>query len=166
MHLARGNDSSPSLSPELVELLKDAWMLASLNNQQSVVNEFHLLMVLKQRLDQSAYNGVLSSWVSVLSSEWLRSQSMVISGPSEVSSSTESMVPTGGDSATPALDKFSQNLTEAARNGELDPITGRGDEIRKSIDILCRRRQNSPILVGDPGVGKTVPLLKYLPKKS
>ncbi|MCV5991689.1 hypothetical protein OFO94_37065, partial [Escherichia coli] len=71
MHLARGNDSSPSLSPELVELLKDAWMLASLNNQQSVVNEFHLLMVLKQRLDQSAYNGVLSSWVSVLSSEWL-----------------------------------------------------------------------------------------------
>ncbi|GAB7228227.1 type VI secretion system ATPase TssH [Vibrio rotiferianus] len=155
MHLARGNDSSPSLSPELVELLKDAWMLASLNNQQSVVNEFHLLMVLKQRLDQSAYNGVLTSWVSVLSSEWLRSQSMVISGPSEVSSSTESMVPTGGDSATPALDKFSQNLTEAARNGELDPITGRGDEIRKSIDILCRRRQNSPILVGDPGVGKT-----------
>ncbi|MDE1268924.1 type VI secretion system ATPase TssH [Vibrio aestuarianus] len=155
MHLARGNDSSPSLSPELVEVLKDAWMLASLNNQQSVVNEFHLLMVLKQRLDQSAYNGVLSSWVSVLSSEWLRSRSMMISGPSEVSSSTESMVPTGGDSATPALDKFSQNLTEAARNGELDPITGRGDEIRKSIDILCRRRQNSPILVGDPGVGKT-----------
>ncbi|WP_435248456.1 type VI secretion system ATPase TssH [Vibrio sp. nBUS_14] len=155
MHLARGNDSSPSLSPELVELLKDAWMLASLNNQQSVVNEFHLLMVLKQRLDQSAYNGVLSSWVSVLSSEWLRSQSMVIGGPSKVSSSTESMVPPRGDSATPALDKFSQNLTEAARNGELDPITGRGDEIRKSIDILCRRRQNSPILVGDPGVGKT-----------
>ncbi|WP_338328615.1 hypothetical protein, partial [Vibrio aestuarianus] len=73
-----------------------AWMLASLNNQQSVVNEFHLLMVLKQRLDQSAYNGVLSSWVSVLSSEWLRSRSMMISGPSEVSSSTESMVPTGG----------------------------------------------------------------------
>ncbi|WP_048667253.1 AAA family ATPase, partial [Vibrio crassostreae] len=38
---------------------------------------------------------------------------------------------------------------------KLDPISGRGDEIRKSIDILCRRRQNSPILVGDPGVGKT-----------
>ncbi|MGR6862783.1 type VI secretion system ATPase TssH [Aliivibrio salmonicida] len=155
MHLARGNDASPSLSPELVELLKDAWLLASLNHQQSVVNEFHLLMVLKLRRDQSAYNGVLSSWVSVLSSEWLRSRSMVISRPSDLSSSIESIVPIRSDSATPALDKFSQNLTEAARNGELDPITGRGDEIRKSIDILCRRRQNSPILVGDPGVGKT-----------
>ncbi|MDP2573519.1 type VI secretion system ATPase TssH [Vibrio penaeicida] len=153
--LPRGTDVSPSLSPELVELLKDAWMIASLNNQQSVVNEFHVLMVLKQRVGQSAYNGVLSQWVSVLSSEWLRSQSLAVNTPSQSTQPAESMVAASGDSATPALDKYSQNLTEAARSGKLDPITGRGEEIRKSIDILCRRRQNSPILVGDPGVGKT-----------
>ena len=153
--LPRGTDVSPSLSPELVELLKDAWMIASLNNQQSVVNEFHVLMVLKQRVGQSAYNGVLSQWVSVLSSEWLRSQSLAVNTPSQTTQPAESMVAASGDSATPALDKYSQNLTEAARSGKLDPITGRGEEIRKSIDILCRRRQNSPILVGDPGVGKT-----------
>lgn len=153
--LPRGNDSSPALSPELVELLKDAWMLASLNNQQSVVNEYHVLMVLKQRMEQSTYNGVLSGWVTTLSSEWLRQQALAANTPSPISETSESMVSARGDSTTPALDKYSQNLTEAARSRTLDPITGRGDEIRKAIDILCRRRQNSPILVGDPGVGKT-----------
>ncbi|ELA9196626.1 type VI secretion system ATPase TssH [Vibrio parahaemolyticus] len=150
--LPRGNDASPSLSPQLVELLKDAWMIASLNQQQLSVNEFHLLMVLKQRLDQGAYNGLLSQWVAMLSSEWLRSQSLAISVPGERSIDS---APAQGEVATPALDKYSQNLTQAARDGRLDPISGRGDEIRKAIDILCRRRQNSPILVGDPGVGKT-----------
>ncbi|NAX22995.1 type VI secretion system ATPase TssH [Vibrio sp. V39_P1S14PM300] len=151
--LPRGNDASPSLSPQLVELLKDAWMIASLNQQQLSVNEFHLLMVLKQRLDQGVYNGLLSQWVAMLSSEWLRSQSLAISVPGE--RSIDSAIPAQGEAATPALDKYSQNLTQAARDGRLDPISGRGDEIRKAIDILCRRRQNSPILVGDPGVGKT-----------
>jgi len=150
--LPRGNDASPSLSPQLVELLKDAWMIASLNQQQLSVNEFHLLMVLKQRLDQGAYNGLLSQWVAMLSSEWLRSQSLAISVPGERSIDS---APAQGEVVTPALDKYSQNLTQAARDGRLDPISGRGDEIRKAIDILCRRRQNSPILVGDPGVGKT-----------
>lgn len=150
--LPRGNDASPSLSPQLVELLKDAWMIASLNQQQLSVNEFHLLMVLKQRLDQGAYNGLLSQWVAMLSSEWLRSQSLAISVPGERSIDS---APAKGEVVTPALDKYSQNLTQAARDGRLDPISGRGDEIRKAIDILCRRRQNSPILVGDPGVGKT-----------
>ncbi|UTM57053.1 type VI secretion system ATPase TssH [Photobacterium sp. CCB-ST2H9] len=154
--LTRGNDASPSLSPELVELLKDAWMIASLNQQQLSVNEFHLLMVLKQRREQGAYNGLLSQWVTVLSSEWLRSQSLAVSAPSEMNTGAVSQTAAEhGDTATPALDKYSQNLTEAARSGRLDPISGRGDEIRKAIDILCRRRQNSPILVGDPGVGKT-----------
>ncbi len=66
--LAKGNDASPSLSPSLVELLKDAWMIGSLNHKQLMINEFHLLMVLKQRIEQGAYNGVLSHWLNVLSS--------------------------------------------------------------------------------------------------
>jgi len=155
--LARGNDASPSLSPALVELLKDAWMLGSLNHKQLAVNEFHLLMVLKQRIEQGAYNGHLSHWLNALSSEWLRAQSLANTAPSSASSQTAQGVVNDAsfDGSTPALDKYSQNLTASARNGELDPITGRGNEIRKAVDILCRRRQNSPILVGDPGVGKT-----------
>jgi type VI secretion system protein VasG len=54
-----------------------------------------------------------------------------------------------------ALRRFSQDLTEKARQGELDPIVGRDDEIRQIVDILMRRRQNNPILTGEAGVGKT-----------
>src|SRR5215217_342898 len=54
-----------------------------------------------------------------------------------------------------ALKRFATNLTERARNGQLDPVTGRDEEIRQIIDILMRRRQNNPILTGEAGVGKT-----------
>ena len=54
-----------------------------------------------------------------------------------------------------ALKKYAVDLTEKARNGELDPVTGRDEEIRQIVDILMRRRQNNPILTGEAGVGKT-----------
>lgn len=54
-----------------------------------------------------------------------------------------------------ALNKYCQNLTEQARSGKLDPVIGRHDEIRRVIQILSRRTKNNPVLIGDPGVGKT-----------
>jgi ATP-dependent Clp protease ATP-binding subunit ClpB len=54
-----------------------------------------------------------------------------------------------------ALDKYAQDLTELARKGKLDPVIGRDDEIRRAIQILSRRRKNNPVLIGEPGVGKT-----------
>jgi type VI secretion system protein VasG len=51
--------------------------------------------------------------------------------------------------------QFTTDLTEQARNGEIDPIVGRDEEIRQVVDMLMRRRQNNPILVGEAGVGKT-----------
>ena len=54
-----------------------------------------------------------------------------------------------------ALEQFTIDLTEQARDGKLDPIVGRDDEIRQMVDILMRRRQNNPILIGEAGVGKT-----------
>ena len=54
-----------------------------------------------------------------------------------------------------ALEKYSRDLTEAAREGKLDPVIGRDDEIRRAIQILSRRTKNNPILLGEPGVGKT-----------
>src|SRR5204863_9877662 len=54
-----------------------------------------------------------------------------------------------------ALKKFTVDLTEKARKGEIDPVTGRDDEIRQIVDILMRRRQNNPLLTGEAGVGKT-----------
>ena len=54
-----------------------------------------------------------------------------------------------------ALKRFATNLTERARKGEIDPVSGRDEEIRQIVDILMRRRQNNPILTGEAGVGKT-----------
>lgn len=54
-----------------------------------------------------------------------------------------------------ALKKYSQDLTEAAREGKLDPVIGRDEEIRRTIQILSRRTKNNPILLGEPGVGES-----------
>ncbi len=65
--------------------------------------------------------------------------------------------PPRGDkkSKTPALDHFCRDLTGLARQGELDPIIGRESEIQRVVEILCRRKKNNPVLIGEPGVGKT-----------
>lgn len=60
-----------------------------------------------------------------------------------------------GASATPALDRFGFDLTQAAREGKLDPVVGRQDEIERVTQILSRRKKNNPILIGEPGVGKS-----------
>ena len=58
-------------------------------------------------------------------------------------------------SSTPQLDKYSRDLTKCAREGKLDPVIGRADEIETTIEILARRTKNNPVLIGEPGVGKT-----------
>ena len=59
------------------------------------------------------------------------------------------------NSETPALDQYSRDLTELAREGKLDPVVGRSQEIERVIQILSRRTKNNPCLIGEPGVGKT-----------
>ena len=59
------------------------------------------------------------------------------------------------ESATPTLDEYSRDLTKAAAEGKLDPVIGRKSEIRRVMQILCRRNKNNPCLIGEPGVGKT-----------
>ena len=63
--------------------------------------------------------------------------------------------PKAGKSKTPALDSFGRDLTELAKQGKLDPVIGRTDEIERVIQILCRRQKNNPVLLGEAGVGKT-----------
>jgi ATP-dependent Clp protease ATP-binding subunit ClpC len=61
----------------------------------------------------------------------------------------------GQASATPTVDEYSRDLTQAAREGKLDPVIGRGEEVETTIEILSRRTKNNPVFIGDPGVGKT-----------
>ncbi|MET9652799.1 ATP-dependent Clp protease ATP-binding subunit [Streptomyces sp. NPDC006460] len=65
--------------------------------------------------------------------------------------------PTGSapESTTPTLDEYGRDLTEEARAGKLDPVVGRADEIEQTVEILSRRSKNNPVLIGEPGVGKT-----------
>ncbi len=74
--------------------------------------------------------------------------------PSEGSSSSESEKEEGEGKGSP-LDQFTQNLNQLARDGKIDPLIGREHEVERVIQILCRRRKNNPLLVGEAGVGKT-----------
>ncbi|HLS52077.1 MAG TPA: Clp protease N-terminal domain-containing protein, partial [Burkholderiaceae bacterium] len=67
----------------------------------------------------------------------------------------ESITSSEGESQREALNKYTTDLTDRARQGKLDPVIGRDDEIRRSIQILQRRTKNNPVLIGEPGVGKT-----------
>ncbi|MCR5526410.1 MAG: ATP-dependent Clp protease ATP-binding subunit [Lachnospiraceae bacterium] len=73
----------------------------------------------------------------------------------KVSRQTSSREEGAGNSSTPMLDKYSRDLTEMAREGRLDPVIGREEEIMRVVQILSRRTKNNPCLVGEPGVGKT-----------
>ena len=76
-------------------------------------------------------------------------------GTSAANSTTSSKTTKKGNSDTPAIDKFSFDLTRAASEGKLDPVVGRDTEIERLAQILSRRKKNNPVLIGEPGVGKS-----------
>ena len=75
--------------------------------------------------------------------------------PTAGGSESSGPTPRRGKSKTPALDSFGRDLTEFAKNNDLDPVIGRADEIERLIQVLCRRTKNNPVLLGEAGVGKT-----------
>lgn len=80
-------------------------------------------------------------------------ESRPVTGAAEMDDDTESV--SAGDDKESALGKYCVNLNEKSRGGDIDPLIGREDEVERCIQVLCRRRKNNPLLVGDPGVGKT-----------
>ncbi|RLU01777.1 MAG: type VI secretion system ATPase TssH [Ketobacter sp.] len=159
-----GSSRPAALSPAIVEASKNAWMISSVDFGHGMITSGHLLAALM--LDDQSRRALLDSAPEFknMAPESLRETAKAIIGTTGESSSgapsgaaTEGV---GGDAPvrptkTPALDKYTINLTEKARQGGIDPVLGRDDEIRQCIDILTRRRQNNPILTGEAGVGKT-----------
>jgi ATP-dependent Clp protease ATP-binding subunit ClpC len=90
--------------------------------------------------------------LKVLGSDVAPSEPAGIGGGSSGGAATK---PGDKKSKTPALDHFCRDLTELARQGKLDPTIGRTAEIERVVEILCRRKKNNPVLIGEPGVGKT-----------
>jgi type VI secretion system protein VasG len=162
--LPRSVQGKPQLCGKLQELIKNAWLRASLESKDSL-RSAHLLGALLESPDLLACE---AAWPLLsLSETQLQHLFAVLDQHSEerpqvqqatalgqtLEGSTSSEVP--NDALLAVLDRFTQDITAKARAGSIDPVFGRDDEIRQVIDILSRRRKNNPILVGEPGVGKT-----------
>lgn len=160
-----GNAKPPSLSPDIVEWIRSAWLIANIDYNSSTIRSGHLLCALLA--SESLRNSAISSLPQLekVSVEALRKNlSQLTSDTDEAtdesqassgSTSTTGSVPSPSGGRTPSLDQFTIDLTARAREGKIDPVLGRDGEIRQIIDILTRRRQNNPILTGEAGVGKT-----------
>ncbi|ELW2864674.1 type VI secretion system ATPase TssH [Salmonella enterica] len=153
----RSADSYPSFSPMLVEWLKESWLLASAEMQQNELRGGVLLLALLH----SPLRYVLPAAAQLLMA--INRDQLQRDFAGWTKESAESMVLTEGQSGQHAaiageetlLSRYAKNMTEDARNGRLDPVLCRDNEIDLMIDILCRRRKNNPVVVGEAGVGKS-----------
>jgi type VI secretion system protein VasG len=163
--LKTGNARAPALSPDIVDIVKEAWLLASVEQGASRVRSGHLLWALlaDEMLARRARES--SAHLARIPPDTLKADYLALcANTAEAAQATSQAVGseaagTGGGEARPggsaALDQFTIDLTAQARGGKIDPIVGRDFEIRQMVDILTRRRQNNPILTGEAGVGKT-----------
>jgi len=163
--LQTGNTGQVVLSPHILTTLEEAWMVSSLYLESENIRSGAILIAL---LDTQALRGILLESCPLLlrfSRDTYREnmQELLVHSPEAkgktknmvVASSTGNSLSSGASTGHSALGQFTVDMTEQARLGKLDPIYGRDREIRQLIDVLSRRRQNNPILVGEAGVGKT-----------
>ncbi|ENW92881.1 type VI secretion system ATPase TssH [Acinetobacter dispersus] len=162
--LPKGNTRTPIFAKSIVRLFEQAWLLASAE-QTPLIRSSHLLIALLTAPDLQQIAFRASSLFELFPIDTMKHKFLDICGKSSEQPQTENTItsevePTDTQSTitaakTPALDQYTINLTEKAQNGGIDPVIGREFEIRLMLDILMRRRQNNPILTGEPGVGKT-----------
>ncbi len=177
--LPRSVRSRPQLSGSMQNLLREAWLLASLNGEEQI-RSLHLLMALVDKPKLLRCDG-LWPMLTLAQSQLERLRPLLDAQSDErpeVQQEAE-LAHAGGDvemvgrpvgaednadglktgelspALQNALDKFTLDVTAKAKEGKIDPVFGRDTEIRQMVDILSRRRKNNPILVGEPGVGKT-----------
>ncbi|MGJ8710160.1 type VI secretion system ATPase TssH [Pantoea agglomerans] len=165
----------PQLSDAIQTLMQEAWLIASLNGEEQI-RSIHLLMALVYKQKLVRCDGL---WpLLTLGQSQLERLRPLLDEQSderpEVQQEAELAQSHGGEvefvgrpvgaelkegelnpALQNALDKFTLDVTAKAKEGKIDPVFGRDTEIRKMVDILSRRRKNNPILVGEPGVGKT-----------
>ncbi|PZD67150.1 type VI secretion system ATPase TssH [Pantoea ananatis] len=165
----------PQLSKPLQVLMQEAWLIASLNGEEQI-RSHHLLMVLVEKQSLARCDGLwplltlgrgqldrLRPLLDAQSDERPELQFEVELAQEHGSEVAFVGRPVGAElkegefspALQNALDKFTLDVTAKAREGKIDPVFGRDTEIRQMVDILSRRRKNNPILVGEPGVGKT-----------
>ena len=162
--LRTGNARTPSLSPTLVDALREAWTLGSLEFGAGRIRSGFVLLALSGEDDLRRRMTETSEELGKIRAEELQEDfDEIVAGSGEDAGAggpartagAEAPEGEAGGGETPNLDQFTRDFTARARRGEMDPVLGRSREIRQVVDILMRRRQNNPILVGEAGVGKT-----------
>lgn len=153
-----GNPGKPRLSPMLTDIFQEAWMTSSIHQSASKIRSGALLEVFIGS-DMVISTGLMDVF-SKINQEDLRTHfKKIVAGSVEDEESAYETVPADSAKEIPAdgtvLDVYTTNLTKEAKDGKIDPILGRDDEIIQMIEILSRRKKSNPILLGEPGVGKT-----------
>jgi type VI secretion system protein VasG len=164
-HMKTGNGGKPVFSGNLWKWVESAWLYGSLEYGARAIRTGHLFYALILHPDRFMGDTVpeledfsLDELQKDLADALSVTREQIESQPAPGSAGTggpgdEAMAGRAG--ATGAVAKFCTNYTEEVRAGRIDPIFGRHREVRQAIDILSRRRKNNPIIVGEPGVGKT-----------
>jgi type VI secretion system protein VasG len=161
--LKSGNARNPALSPTLVRMFTEAWTVGSIELGASKVRTGHTILALTLNEELGRLIHDVSKELVKINGEGLKKDFLTIVDASVEKDYVETAA--GADTGqpglarpggkTPNLDQFTIDLTARAKAGKIDPVLGRDFEIRQVVDILTRRRQNNPILVGEAGVGKT-----------
>jgi type VI secretion system protein VasG len=166
--LPRGATAISDFSPNIEEAIERAWVFATLMFGETQVRTGHLLLAtLRTTTLRNALYGISRQFERVkaeaLGDDFAKI--LATSPESGLAASDGSGASTPGEASgavapaamgkQEALAKFTVDLTQQARDGKIDPIVGRDQEIRQVVDVLMRRRQNNPILTGEAGVGKT-----------
>ncbi|MFI9557339.1 ATP-dependent Clp protease ATP-binding subunit [Nonomuraea endophytica] len=136
-----------TLSPAAKRAILDAQRVSRALGS-SYIGPEHLLLALAANPDSSAARLLAEQGASAN-----ELQQALMSGAAQPGRRTENATRSSGE--TPALDEYGRDLTEEARQGKVDPVVGREDEIEQAIEVLSRRTKNNPVLIGEPGVGKT-----------
>src|SRR6187549_1105464 len=139
-----GSGSAPGLDTDLVRVLDQAEQVADRAGDSYVTVE-RMLLALALATTTAAGQGLKAAGVTP---EKLNAAIVELRGGREAHSAS-------AENAYDAMKKYARDLTEAARAGKLDPVIGRDEEIRRTIQILARRTKNNPVLIGEPGTGKT-----------
>ena len=168
--LPRGATSISDISPDIGNVVERGWVYGSLLFGEYQVRTGHLIVGFLKSDLQHKFLGISREFGKIKLETLSDNFAKIVGGSPEDSLSASDGSGLSGGAAPgetsgaiapaamgkqEALARFSVDLTEKARKGEIDPIVGRDEEIRQLVDILMRRRQNNPILTGEAGVGKT-----------
>ncbi len=159
--LPRGASSVSDLSEHLDNATERAWVYGSLKYGEARIRSAHLILgILKTHSLRNVLYGISSEFKKItpdLLADNLPAivRDSVEQQDSAALSESGAAAPATGASGKSALAQYAVDMTARARNNEIDPVSGRDEEIRQIVDILMRRRQNNPLLTGEAGVGKT-----------